>query len=79
MAPKHPEIPPPSIGHLKSHGVTSVRVECCEHGCGHRAEVSFETIGKPNSTPFPSLRFKCSKCSGAKVSTMPNWPPPKRV
>ena len=76
MRPPRQELDPPTIGQLKTvHGVTGVRVDC---GCGHRAVVSFDAIGRPDTTPFTALRFKCSKCGGAKVSTMPDWPPPKR-
>ena len=66
---------PPTIADLKGHGVTGVRL-FCTNACGHRAVVSFELIRVDDGTPFPALRFKCSKCGGRDVHKMPDWPKP---
>jgi hypothetical protein len=66
----------PSIADLRRQGVLGVRLFCSAIHCGHYAVVPFVRINAPESTPFPSLRFKCSKCNGRDIHAMPDWPRP---
>jgi hypothetical protein len=65
---------PPTIGHLRTHGVTGMRLWCI--GCGKAAVLSFEAMGAHDDQSFPTAgrRPTCSACGGRKVQRMPDWP-----
>jgi hypothetical protein len=74
--PKRSRPVPPSIGFLRGQGVQGVRAACTTYNCGHHAVVPFDRLGKPETTLFPALKFKCSRCGGREINTMPDWPKP---
>jgi hypothetical protein len=74
--PKRSRSGPPTIGFLKSQGIKGARVFCSAFSCGHHAVVSFELIRVADGTPFPALRFKCTKCGKRGVQAQPDWPKP---
>jgi hypothetical protein len=65
---------PPTIGHLKSQGVTGMRLWCT--GCGKSGVLSFEAMGAKDHQRFPTAgrRPTCSACGGHQVQRMPDWP-----
>lgn len=69
----HPSAP--TIGHLKSMGVTAFQATCAHANCWHSGVVSFDTVGVEDPAPFPSIvhrrRFVCTQCGGRTVSIMP--------
>ena len=80
--PKH-SAAAPTIGHLKSRGVTGARIFCGSNWCGHMIVIAFDDLGLSDQTPFPTIkthrRWTCKRCSGRDVSIMPDWPEPQDV
>ena len=77
--PKRPPPgPPPSIGYLRGQGVTSVYVSCGNSVCQRGSTLTFDAIGLPDDTPFPSIatrkRWVCRRCGSTGASVMPSWP-----
>jgi hypothetical protein len=68
---ERPKSSPPTLADLKAQGVTGVRVSCVGHNFGHYAVVSFELIRVADGTPFPALRFKCSRCGNRDIQAQP--------
>jgi DNA-directed RNA polymerase subunit RPC12/RpoP len=70
-----PNMPPPSIAHLKGHGLEGVFVTCA--GCSHLASIPFEKLDLPDGTSFPDIarlrKFRCVDCGGRRVTIMPDW------
>lgn len=68
---------PPTIGDLKAIGLTGALIWCVNSDCGRSATVSWEKIGLPDATPFPSVvkrkRFVCAGCGSTKASAIPDW------
>ena len=72
-----PPIQPPTIGHMKSLGLTGVWVSCTRDGCKRSVALEWDKIGLPDDLPFPEIparrRFVCSSCGAAAVSVTPDW------
>jgi hypothetical protein len=70
-------MPPPTVAHLKSMGVSAFSVTCAHAYCLHSASVTFAAAGVEDREPFPSIaerrRFVCTRCGGRAVSIMPDW------
>ena len=70
-------LPPPTVAHLKSIGVSAFNVTCAHAYCLHSASFTFDAAGVEDRTPFPSIverrRFVCTRCGGRMVSVMPDW------
>jgi hypothetical protein len=68
---------PPSIGYLKSMGVTAFLATCAHAHCLQSGLVSFDAAGVNDRAPFPSIvnrrRFVCTRCGGRAVNIMPDW------
>ncbi len=64
----------PTIAHLKAQGVASVCPFC--RSCGQSGGVAFESLGLPDSTPFPLIaratRFRCLACGVRDYAVMPD-------
>jgi hypothetical protein len=67
------EIKPMNLGNMRSLKVRSVWAECLADRCRHEALVSVDRL--PDDLPVPDvgLRFRCSKCGGRRIKTMPDW------
>lgn len=65
---------PPTVGHLKSQGVTGARLWCV--ACSHSARMAWETLRTRDTDPFTAVgkRLKCSACGGRDIQKMPDWP-----
>jgi len=70
-------LPPPTVAHLKSMGVSAFSVTRARANCLHSASVTLEAAGVEDRAPFPSIaerrRFVCTHCGGRTVSIMPDW------
>jgi hypothetical protein len=70
-------LPPPTVAHLKSMGVSAFNVTCAHAYCLRSASVTFEAAGVEDRAPLPSIadrpRFVCTSCGGRTVSIMPDW------
>ena len=77
-AKRLPPGPLPSIGYLRDQGVTSLRVSCNGSNCHHGAALTFDVLGLPDDTPFPSIATRrwctCERYGSRKVNVMPRWP-----
>lgn len=67
--------PPPTIGALKTLGVTGVLPLCRD--CKHGGAVAFDALGLPDDTPFPQVlglrRFRCQNCGSRDCHVTPDW------
>jgi len=70
-------MPPPTVGNLKSMGVSAFSVTCAHANCLHSASVTFSAAGVEDRASFPSIvdrrHFVCTRCGGRAVSIMPDW------
>ena len=70
-------VAPPTIAHLKDHGLEGLFVTCSNPRCLHAAPFTFATLGLPDELPFPTIdghrRFVCTHCGGRRVSVSPDW------
>ena len=77
-ANRPPPGPPPTIGYLRRQGVTKVYVSCASTNCQRGSTLTFDAIGLPDDTPFPSIatrkRWVYRRCGSRKASVMPSWP-----
>jgi hypothetical protein len=68
---------PPTIAHLKGHGLKGLFVTCSNPHCLHAAPFTFAALGLPDETPFPVIgsrrQFVCTQCGGCRVSVSPDW------
>jgi hypothetical protein len=68
-------IKPPTIGHLKSMGLTGVYVTC--RGCQRSRPLPFDALKLPDETLFPDVerlrRFRCADCGGSASAVTPDW------
>lgn len=71
--PAKPPVPP-TVGHLRTLGVTGVRLWCVS--CGRSGVLSFEAIRAGDDEPFPTAgkRSICAVCHSRNVQRMPEWP-----
>ncbi len=69
--------PPPTIAHLRSHGLAGLFVTCANAACLHSAPLSFAALGLDDHVEFPSIarrrRFVCTQCGARTVNIMPDW------
>jgi hypothetical protein len=67
------EIPPMTIGNMRSQGVRSVSAYCQSINCGH--EAAFNVDAWPDELPVPdiALSLRCSRCGRKEIRTMPVW------
>ena len=56
--PKPSPVAPPTIGFLKSQGVTATRVFCASIYCGRMVVVAFNDLGLPDDTLFQLTRSR---------------------
>jgi hypothetical protein len=68
---------PPTIAHLKGHGLKGLFVTCSNPHCLHAAPLTFAGLGLPDEIPFPMIgrcrQFVCTQCGGRRVSVSPDW------
>jgi hypothetical protein len=68
-------IKPPTIGHLKSMGLTGVYVTC--RACQRSRPLPFDVFKLGNETLFPDIerlrRFRCADCGGRASAVTPDW------
>jgi len=67
---------PPTIRHLKTHGLEGLFVTCTNATCLHSAPFTFAALGLSDDVPFPSFArrgFVCSRCGGRAVNVSPDW------
>jgi hypothetical protein len=68
---------PPTIAHLKTHGLEGLFVTCANAACQQSTPFTFAALGLEDDLPFPSIarrrRFVCSRCGSKAVNIMPNW------
>ena len=66
------EIPPTTVGDLKSTGFKTAMAYCNGTGCHHGSPVSL--AGLPDELPIPdiALRLRCAACGSKDVKTMLN-------
>lgn len=69
--------PPPTIVHLKGHGLDGLFVTCANAACLHSVAFTYAALGLDDGVEFPSIarrrRFVCTQCGGCAVSLMPDW------
>ncbi len=67
------EIPPMTLGNMRSQGIRSINAYCEAARCGHESTLNVDPL--PDDLPVPdvSLRLRCSKCGGRSIHTRPNW------
>lgn len=70
-------IRPATIADLTALGLTGFNLRCLALGCIQRGRVAFDSLGLPETTPFPDIthlrRFTCSACGGHQIETFPDW------
>ncbi len=63
---------PPTIAHLKTHGLHGLFVTCANAACLHSAPLAFAALGLDDHVEFPSIascpRFVCMQCGGRSVN-----------
>jgi hypothetical protein len=68
---------PPTIAHLKGHGLEGLFVTCANAARQHSVPSTFAALGLDDEAEFPTIshrrRFVCTRCSGRIVSLMPDW------
>jgi len=68
---------PPTIGHLKSHGLEGLFVTCANAACLNSKPFTFAALDLADDVQFPSIarrrRFVCTQCGGRMVNVMPEW------
>ena len=68
---------PPTIGHLRSMGLTGLTVTCSGVECHHAVDMRFDDLGLAEEVEFPQIvtlkRFWCSRCGSDRVTLMPDW------
>ncbi len=68
---------PPTIAHLKGHGLEGLFVTCASPACLHSTPFTFAALNLADDMQFPSIaqcrRFVCSRCGARKVNVMPEW------
>ncbi len=67
---------PPTVEHLRRHGVTHMTVWCHNFDCRHQATFSFDELGVADDDIFITLknRFRCQNCGEKDVAIQPIWP-----
>lgn len=69
--PKRPDdAVPPTMAHLRSHGVTHAWVTCLSCYRSARADLSKAR----DDAVFIDLRFRCAACGSRNVQARPDWP-----
>jgi hypothetical protein len=65
------EIPPMTLGNMRSLGVRSVSATC--EKCSHEAGILVDAL--PDDLPVPdvALRLRCSACGSKAIKTVPRW------
>jgi len=75
MLPRTPE--PPTIAHLKGHGLVGLFATCANAACMHATPFSFAALGLADDVRFPTIarrrRFVCTQCGAMTVNIMPGW------
>ncbi|MGB8278411.1 MAG: hypothetical protein WCF20_10845 [Methylovirgula sp.] len=68
---------PPTIAHLKDHGLEGLFITCANPHCLHAAPFTFVALGLADDLPFPSIarrrQFLCTQCGGRAVNVSPDW------
>jgi hypothetical protein len=68
---------PPTIAHLKGHGLDGLFVTCANAACQRSTPFTFAALGLEDDLPFPSIarcrRFVCTQCGARMVNIMPDW------
>jgi hypothetical protein len=68
---------PPTIAHLKTHGLKGLFVTCSNAACLHSAPFTFAALDLEDEVQFPAIarsrRFVCSRCGARTVNVMPDW------
>ena len=68
---------PPTIAHLKTHGLEGLFVTCSNATCLHSVSFTFAALRLEDDVEFPLIarrrRFVCTQCEGGMVSLMPDW------
>ncbi len=68
---------PPTIAHLKTHGLEGLFVTCANAACLHSTAFTFAALDLDVVVEFPSIaqrrRFVCTQCGGRAVNVMPDW------
>jgi hypothetical protein len=68
---------PPSIAHLKTHGLLGLWVTCANAACQNSTAFTFAALDLDDEVPFPSIarrrQFVCTRCGGWRVNVMPDW------
>ncbi len=72
-----PAYEPPTVGDLRSLGITGLQVTCSGAHCFHSAAFEFGRLHIPDATRFPDirglLRFVCTSCGAREFHIMPDW------
>jgi hypothetical protein len=68
---------PPTIAHLKGHGLEGLFVTCANAACQHSVPFTFAAPGLDDDVEFSSImrrqRFVCTQCGARTVNVMPDW------
>jgi hypothetical protein len=63
--------PPPTIAHLRSHGLEGLFVTCANAACQHSVPFTFAALDLDDDVEFPSIarrrRFVCTQCGGRTI------------
>jgi len=70
--------PPPTIAHLKGHGLEGVFVTCTNAACLHATACSFAALGLADDVQFPAIsrcrQFVCTQYGApGTVKVSPDW------
>ena len=67
------QIPPMTLGNMRSQRVTSIYAICEAQGCGHEATVDASALPVELPVPDVALRMRCSACGSRRIKTVPAW------
>jgi hypothetical protein len=67
---------PPTIAHLKTHGLEGLFVTCANAACLRSTSFTFAALDLDDDVEFPSIarrrRFVCMQCGTKTVNVMPD-------